>query len=93
MTTLSGADVTAGIAQAIREIARAVLESDLDPSVDMFDQGATSLAFLRIVAQVNERYGITVDVGELEDASLDMLSGLVARQLKSQLSATAEGQR
>jgi acyl carrier protein len=93
MTTLSDAGVTADIAQAVREITRAVLECDLDPSVDMFDQGATSLAFLRIMAQVNERYGLTVDVGELEEASIDALSGLVARQLKSQEPATAKDQR
>jgi acyl carrier protein len=75
--------------QTIREIVRTVLERDVEPSVDMFDQGATSLAFIRIVAEVNERYGITVDVAELEEASIDTLSVLVEKQRKSQQSATA----
>jgi acyl carrier protein len=73
----------------IREIVRTVLERDVDPSVDVFDQGATSLAFIRIVAEVNDRYDISVDVAELEEASVDALSGLVAEQLKSQDPVTA----
>jgi acyl carrier protein len=88
MTALPAASVAADIGQAIREIAHAVLERDVDPSIDMFDQGASSLAFIRIVAQVNERYLITLDVGELEEASIDALSGLVAGQLESQEPAT-----
>lgn len=79
----------ADIRQTIREIVRTVLERDVDPSVDVFDQGATSLAFIRIVAEVGERYDITVDVGELEEASADVLSELVAEQLNSQEPATA----
>jgi acyl carrier protein len=59
-----------------------VLDRDVDPAIDVFDQGATSLAFIRIVAEVSERYGITVDVAELEEASIDRLSELVAEQLK-----------
>lgn len=68
---------------------RAVLDRDVDSSVDLFDQGATSLAFIRIVAKVNERYSITLDVTELEEASADMLSALVAEQLTSQESVQA----
>ena len=85
---IAGATV-ADIRQAIREIVWTVLERDVDPSVDVFDQGATSLAFMRIVAEINERYDITVDVAELEEASVGMLSGLVAEQLKSQAPVTA----
>jgi len=59
----------------------------------VFDQGATSLAFLRIVAQVNEKYDITVDVAELEEASVDTLSDLVAKQLKSQQPVAARDGR
>ena len=79
----------ADIRQTIGDITRAVLERDVDPAVDMFDQGATSLAFIRIVAEVNERYDITMDVAELEEASVDVLSALVARQLNSQEPVTA----
>jgi acyl carrier protein len=77
------------INQTIGDITRAVLERDIDPSVDVFDQGATSLAFIRIVAEVNERYDITVDVGELEEATVDELSAHVARQLNSHQPVTA----
>jgi len=79
----------ADIRQTIGDITRAVLERDVDPAVDMFDQGATSLAFIRIVAEVNERYGITADVAELEEASVDAMSALVAQQLNSQQPVTA----
>jgi acyl carrier protein len=90
MTAPPGAGVTtADIRQTVREIVHAVLDHDVDPSVDVFDQGATSLAFLRIVAEVNERYDITVDVAELEEASADLLSELVAQQLKTQEPKTA----
>ncbi|WP_019925405.1 acyl carrier protein [Nocardia sp. BMG111209] len=54
---------------------------DVDPVVDMFDQGVTSLAFIRVVAQINENYGVTVDVEELDEASVDTLTALVLRLL------------
>jgi acyl carrier protein len=79
----------ADIRQTIHEIVRTVLERDVDPSVDVFDQGASSLSFIRIVAEVNERYDITADVAELEEASVDLLSELVAQQLNSQEPVTA----
>lgn len=88
MTALQGAGV-ADIRQTVRDIMRAVLDRDVEPAVDVFDQGATSLAFVRIVAQINERYGITLDVAELEEASLDTLSVLVTEQLKDQEPVTA----
>ncbi|WJY42756.1 acyl carrier protein [Streptomyces sp. P9-2B-2] len=73
------------IRQSIGEIVRTVLErKGIDPAVDLFDQGATSLAFIRIVAQVNERYDTTVDVTALEEASVDSLSALVDAQIKSE---------
>ncbi len=84
MTALasSGVAVT-DIRQTTREIVSTVLDRDVDPSVDVFDQGATSLAFIRIVAEVGERYGVELDVAELEEASIDTLSALVAEGLNS----------
>jgi len=79
----------ADIRQSIGDITRTVLERDVDPAVDMFDQGATSLAFIRILAEISERHGITVDVAELEEASVDELSALVAQQVNSQEPVTA----
>ncbi len=81
----SGSDLQ----QTIGEIVRTVLGRDIESSVDLFDQGATSMAFIRIVAEVNKRYEITLDVAELEEASADTLSMLVARQLDSQESVKA----
>ncbi|MBT2418892.1 acyl carrier protein [Streptomyces sp. ISL-22] len=75
-------DVSAtGIRRSVEEIVSTVLERDgVDPAVDLFDQGVTSLAFIRIVAQLNEKYAITLDVAELEEASIDALAALVDTQ-------------
>ncbi|MFC0527593.1 acyl carrier protein [Phytohabitans kaempferiae] len=90
MTALPNTGVpVADVRQTITDIMRTELERDVDPSIDIFDQGATSLAFIRIVAQVNDKYGINVDVAELEEASIDTLSGLVAQQVQSQEPVTA----
>jgi acyl carrier protein len=92
MTALQGAGVpVSDIRQTIGGIVQTVLDRDVEPSVDVFDQGATSLAFIRIVAEVNERYGITLDVAELEEASVDALSGLTARQLGQSPNGEGEG--
>lgn len=69
--------------QTIHEIVCTILERDVDPTLDVFEQGATSLAFIRSVAKVSERYGIAVDVSELEEASVEKLSELVAQQLET----------
>lgn len=94
MTALPEAGVPlADVRQTIIEIIRAELDRDVDPSVDVFDQGATSLAFLRIVAQVNQKYDITMDVAELEEASVDRISALTAQQVNSQDPVTARDGR
>ncbi len=74
---------------AVHAIVRSVLERDVDPAVDVFDQGATSLAFIRAVARISQEYGVTVDVSGLEEASVDSLSELVARQLDTTRTTTA----
>jgi acyl carrier protein len=84
MTASTGADTPGNdIRHTVSEIAQVVLDREkIDEAVDLFDQGATSLAFIRIVAQLNERYGITVDVQALEEASIDSLSALIGTQLE-----------
>jgi acyl carrier protein len=83
ITDITGTQVP-GVLQSVSEITLAVLERDtVEPEVDLFDQGVTSLAFLRIIAQLNEKYDITLDVAELEEASIDSLSALVAHQVRS----------
>lgn len=72
------------IRQSVSEIVRNVTErNDLEPGVDLFDQGVTSLAFIRIVAHINETYNIDVDVAELDEAHVDSLSALVEAQVAS----------
>ena len=84
MTAAQQTGLTAAeVKQTVTDIVRAELQRDIEPSVDVFDQGATSLAFLRIVAQVNEKFDITTDVAELEESSIDGLSELVAAQIKA----------
>lgn len=94
MTALPSTGVpVVDVRDTIIDIVHAELDRDIDPSVDVFDQGATSLAFIRIVARINERYDIAVDVEELEEASVDALSGLVAAQLKADETVTARDRR
>jgi acyl carrier protein len=84
MTSLRSAGVgVAEVRTTISAIARDVLDRDVDPAVDLFDQGATSLAFLRIIAQIGERYGVTVDVAELEEARLDTIADIVSTDLST----------
>jgi acyl carrier protein len=72
------------IRQSVDEIVRTVLDrEDIDSEVDIFDQGATSLAFIRIVARLNEKYDIAIDVSTLEEASIDSLSALIGAQASS----------
>ncbi|MGC5015668.1 acyl carrier protein [Streptosporangium sp. DT93] len=79
----AGVPVT-DVRETIMDIMRTHLDREIDPSVDVFDQGVTSLTFIRVVAQINEKYDIAMDVAELEEASVDALSGLVAEQLRSE---------
>lgn len=83
MAIVSGA-VGSGddIRRSVGKIVQTVLDREvIDETVDLFDQGATSLAFIRIVAQLNERYGITVDVEAIEEASISSLSALIDAQI------------
>jgi len=72
-----------GSTRVIQRIAEAVLERDnVPPRADLFDLGATSLALTRIIAQVNERYGLALTGRELEeDASVACLAACVDRHL------------
>lgn len=79
----TGTDVSE-VLSTIGGIAHRVLERDVDPAVDLFDQGATSLAFIRLVAEVGARYGVTVDVAEMEEARIDLLSQMVVDQVVAQ---------
>ncbi|RSM99125.1 thioester reductase [Nonomuraea sp. WAC 01424] len=70
-------------AKVVQRIAEDVLERDeVPPRVDLFDLGATSLAMTRIIAQVNERFGLELTGRELEEeASVACLASCVEERL------------
>jgi acyl carrier protein len=55
-------ETTAAILGLVREVLN---KPTLGADQDVFDHGATSLSFVRILALVNERYGVMVPVAEL----------------------------
>jgi acyl carrier protein len=77
-TTTPAQDVRQWIGETVRTVTE---RDDLDPVADLFDQGVTSLAFIRAVAQINENYGVTVDVEQLDEVTVDSLTALVQRLL------------
>lgn len=78
------------VRDVVTEVAGAVLEREIDASLDLFDQGATSLAFIRIVTEVGERYGIEVRVEDLEEASVQLVADLVVLQISERQPIAAE---
>jgi acyl carrier protein len=66
--------------EQISEIVASVLLRDhVRPDVDLFDQGATSLAYMRIVAEINERYELSLNGSEVDGvATIERLAQVVA---------------
>ncbi|MFJ1561520.1 acyl carrier protein [Streptomyces mirabilis] len=92
--TVSSEVPATGVRESVKEAVAQVLEREgVDPAVDLFDQGVTSLAFIRIVAQLNEKYGVKLDVTELEDASIDSLAALVDAETGGKDRLTQKGAR
>ncbi|RCG27059.1 amino acid adenylation domain-containing protein [Sphaerisporangium album] len=71
--------------RVVQAIAADVLERDVvPPKADLFDLGATSLALTRIIAQVNQYYGLALTGRELEEeASVECLASCVGRGLNA----------
>ncbi|MEO3808322.1 amino acid adenylation domain-containing protein [Sphaerisporangium sp. B11E5] len=70
--------------QVVGRIAADVLErDDVPPETDLFDLGATSLALTRIIAQVNDHYGLALTGAELEEASVASLAACVEERLNA----------
>jgi acyl carrier protein len=83
MTTTPNATAS-GIRRTVIDVVGAVLDGDqVDPATDLFDQGVTSLAFVRMVARLNQEYNTAFDVTELDDVSIDSLAALVEAQLST----------
>lgn len=53
--------------EEITAIVASVLQRDrVRPEVDLFDQGATSLAYMRIIAEINQRYQVSLNGSEVD---------------------------
>jgi acyl carrier protein len=63
-------DQAFGVPEAVLGIAREVIvRPTLGPDDDLFDHGATSLSFVRILAEINRRYGVAIPPAELTDVT------------------------
>jgi amino acid adenylation domain-containing protein len=79
------------IAKAVNRIAeRVLLRGAIPPDTDLFDLGATSLAFIRIITEVNAEFGIVLTGAELGDvASTDRLAAAVQAALDTVTTSAA----
>ncbi|HET9896845.1 MAG TPA: acyl carrier protein [Streptosporangiaceae bacterium] len=66
--------------EEISAIVRSVLRRDhVYPNVDLFDQGATSLAYVRIITEINQRYQLALNGSEVDGvATIERLAQVVA---------------
>jgi phosphopantetheine binding protein len=61
-----GRTASAGPQDEVLGIVREVLgRADMGPDDDVFDHGATSLSFVRILARINQRCGVMVHAAAL----------------------------
>ena len=73
----------------------AIVESALGrthihPDVDLFDQGATSLAYVRIIAEINQRYQLSLNGSEVNGvATIERLAQVVAVAAPSTVASNA----
>ena len=79
------------IDEAVARIAEGVLRQGAVPADrDLFDLGATSLAFIRIIAEVNQEFGIRLTGAELDAiASVESVADAVAAALDAALAGAA----
>jgi|GEM_PF-5313210 len=76
---------SASTVEEVAELVREILDRpDLPADADIFDHGATSLSFVRILAQIRQRYGVSIDVTELDgEAAATTLAAQVAGSTSS----------
>jgi acyl carrier protein len=89
----TGTPGKADIRRAVADVVTMKVGREVNPSIDLFDQGVTSLAFIRAIGELTDRYGVELDVTDLEEASVDALVELLDRQLSTQQPATARDGR
>jgi acyl carrier protein len=67
-------ETTAAILRIVRNVMdRPALAAD----DDVFDHGATSLAFIRVLAVIHQEYGVVIRPAELDPASVRSLAAQV----------------
>ena len=77
--------------EEITAIVESVLgRTNIHPDVDLFDQGASSLAYVRIIAEINQRYGLSLNGSEVNGvATIECLAQLVAAAAPSTVASNA----
>ena len=77
--------------EEISAIVASVLQRDhVHPDQDLFDQGATSLAYVRIIAEINQRYQLSLNGSEVDGvATIERLARVVAGAAPSSVSIDA----
>jgi acyl carrier protein len=77
--------------EEISAIVASVLQRDrVHPDVDLFDQGTTSLAYIRIIAEINQRYQLSLNGSEVDGvATIERLAQVVAAAALSTVASHA----
>ncbi len=77
--------------EEISAIVSSVLRRDhVHPNVDLFDQGATSLAYVRIISEINRRYQLSLNGSEVDGvATIERLAQVVAETAPSAVPGNA----
>lgn len=77
--------------EEINAIAESILgRKNLRPDLDLFDQGATSLAYVRIIAEINQRFELSLNGSEVDGvATIDRLAQVVSAAAPSALARNA----
>ncbi len=77
--------------EEISSIVASVLQRDRVPAnADLFDQGATSLAYVRIIAEINERYQLSLNGSEVDGVpTVERLAQVVAAAALSPATSNA----
>lgn len=73
------------VVEEVAGLVRDVLDRpDLSADADIFDHGGTSLSFVRILAQIRQRFGVTIAVAELDgEAAATTLAAQVVNATSS----------
>ena len=70
--------------RVVRRIVADVLDRDDIPlDTDLFELGATSLALTRVIAQINDRYGLALTGAETDEATVRGLAACVEERLNA----------